>query len=741
MKMKLARFIVRARIPLLILTLIAAVASALCIGKTNINYDLTRYLSKDTMTRRALTVMEQEFGSTEQLRVMFTDRSDEELEGYVSAINDMPGVLLAVHDPEDSVTAEGRTFSLVTVTLDDTDASQVVTSLRGMFPDAGTYYVGGSAADQLDIQRSVADEMPLVLLIAVIVVLALLLITSHAWLEPVVTLIVLAISILINMGTNFIFPDVSFITFAVSAILQLALSIDYAIMLLHTFNGHRDAGLDAKQAMVLTLDECFMRITSSALTTIAGLLSLLFMSFTIGFDIGLVLSTGILCSMLGVFLFMPSVILLLERPLYLTRHRPIDAGGDRLARAITRVRKPLAVTMILVIFFGLYLNSRVEYSFTNGQSGTESASAQINARFGRSDPLVLLVPGGEEDEDYERQRELVRKLLAIRMKNGESAVTDVASMVTTGEMALKYYTPQDVAEMTGQSTLAVNLFFKMQGFGSSVRGDRLLAAAASLAGGNEQIRELGELMDTARSAFMGPTRARLLAEPGFTSADPDSAVYMEQILAAAREVYGDDCYVTGMLMSNYDISNAFSGDLIRVNLITLLAILLIVVVSFRSFGMAILVFVIEGAIWITMGISRLFNEPIFFISYLICLSIQMGATIDYGILLSDQYRALRGTGAAPAEALAQAMKRSLPTVLTSGTILVVAGYIIGKKCSIFYIYSIGLMVARGALVSVILVLTLLPALLLLCDRVIVRGRRGQAGPSGGKADTCDTPCS
>ena len=157
------------------------------------------------------------------------------------------------------------------------------------------------------------------------------------------------------------------------------------------------------------------------------------------------------------------------------------------------------------------------------------------------------------------------------------------------------------------------------------------------------------------------------------------------------------------------------------NIITFLAILLIVTVSFRSFRLPLLlVFVIEGAIWITMGTSCLLGQPIFFISYLICLSIQMGATIDYGIMLCDQYRNLRREGHSPADALSAALHRSLPTVLTSGIILVTAGYIVGKRCSVYYIASIGSLLARGASVSVILVLTLLPALLLLFDRFILR---------------------
>jgi predicted RND superfamily exporter protein len=194
----------------------------------------------------------------------------------------------------------------------------------------------------------------------------------------------------------------------------------------------------------------------------------------------------------------------------------------------------------------------------------------------------------------------------------------------------------------------------------------------------------------------------------------------------AKEVYGDDYYLTGLAMSTYDIGNAFRTDLLKVNLMTFFAILLIVLISFRTPGIPLmLVFVIEGAIWITMGLSCAFGQPIFFISYLICVSIQMGATIDYGILLSDQYLTLRKENLPAPDALSTAMKRSLPTILTSGIILITAGFIIGQKCTVFYIADIGSLLSRGALISVLLMLSLLPALLVLCDRWITRKIRNR----------------
>lgn len=714
---KIAAGIVRLRTGILIVMLALAVVCAGCIGKTHINYDLTRYLNSETMTRRALDVMQAEFGSSEQLRIMFRDVSADTLSSCVARLNALPEIQLASHDPETGEkTVDGVACSLVTLTLNaNCDAAALVTHLREMFPECGEYAVGCAAATQLDVQRSVGEEMPQALLIAVAVVLAVLLLTSHAWLEPVLILVTLGVSILINMGTNFVFPDVSFVTFAVCAILQLALSIDYAIMLLHSFNGLCDEGLLPKDAMIEALRRSFMPVSSSAFTTIAGLLALLFMSFTIGFDIGLVLSKGILISMVTVFLLMPALTLLLYRPLRKTRHRPLQLGGAQLGKAVYDIRRWLAGALALAVAAGAYLQTKNTYIFSDaGRSDVQTESALINAVFGASDPLVLLVPGGDDDGDYARQRALADALQQIQVAD-QPAVKELSAMVTTGAAALDYYTAAELAKRTGQNVLAVNLFLMAQGLTPPVRGDRLLEKAGSLAAENPQLAQLQSALALAKAAFNGPHYSRMLLTLNFPVSSAETRAAIDQIMAAARAEYGEDFYLTGTGMSVYDIGNAFEGDLMLVNLITLAAILLIVALSFRSFVTPLLlVLVIEGAVWITMAVSYLESQPIFFISYLICVAIQMGATIDYGILLTSHYQSFRKT-MAPREALCAALHKALPTILTSGAILITAGFIIGKRCSIYYISSIGLLLARGALISVILILTLLPALLTLQD--------------------------
>ena len=490
-------------------------------------------------------------------------------------------------------------------------------------------------------------------------------------------------------------------------------------MLLHTWNRFCDSGIGPEEAMEEALAQCFMRISSSALTTVAGLLSLLFMSFTIGFDIGMVLSKGILISMLCVFLLMPSMTLLMKNLIRKTRHRPLTFGGARLGSFIFLRRKPVAWILTVAVLAGAFFAFQNEYRFTEPNPPEDTESGRIDALFGASNPLALLIPGDESDEDYDLQRALVLDLNGLKKKDGSPVLRAVTAMVTTGEAALKEYSAEEVAEMTGISPTMISLYFSMNGFGNAVRADRLLAAAETIAGDNEQIAGLQEQLSAARKVFIGNRYHRMLLEPAFSVTDRDFNDCMGMLLHTVKQNYAGDYYITGGPMSVYDIGNTFRSDLMKVNLITLFAILLIVILSFRSFLLPVLlVFIIEGAIWITMGFSRMTGEPIFFISYLICLSIQMGATIDYGILVCDQYRIFQRKGLPVPEALRETMRTALPTVLTSGIILITAGYIIGKQCSIYYISSIGLLISRGALMSVLLVLTLLPALLSLADKAI-----------------------
>lgn len=724
MKRRLAACLVIHRRFTACLLALFALVSVFFIGSVRINYDFTSYLRRDTLTRRSLELMEREFGNTEQLRIMFTDRTEERFEEALAALRENDRIAMVSYREEtDHIVRGGQDLRAVTLLLGDGDPVETARLLREQFPERDGCLVGGSSANTLDIRSDLSHQVVLAMIIAVIAVAGILLLTSRAWLEPIPVLAVLLTGILLNLGTNWILGEISFVTFAVCAILQLALSMDYSIMLMHAWHGCMDAGSDPVRAMEQAVAQSLMPILSSSLTTAAGLMALMFMSFTIGFDIGMSLVKGIALSMLSVFLMMPALLIGMNGVLKRSSHRTVPLGGSRIAGFVTRFRIPLAIVLSLTVICGIVLQGGSGYLFTDPTNS--GPTARIIAAFGESNSVAVLVPCDGTKEDFARQRDLLASLEQITYR-GHPAVKQVTSMVTTGEAALKQYTPEDVAALTGYGKTLVRLFFRQHGLGESVRGDELLALAQDLMGDSPKIRELGLEMALARQMLLSDHCSRIILTMDMPYLDDDVCGVIERIIDVTEAAYpGAETGIVGSSVAGRDISDAFSSDLMLVNFLTAAAILLIVALSFRSLRAAILlVAVIWGSIQVSMAISAVQGKPVFFMSYLICVAMQMGATADYGILLTDRYRAAR-TLLGRQDALKRAVSETMPTVCTSGLILIIAGAAVGRVCTVFYVSSIGNLLARGAAVSIVLILTLLPALLILTDRV--GDRNAEAG--------------
>ena len=720
---KMAEKIVKFRWAILALSIVLTVVCVPLIGKATINYDFTQYLDKSTMTSRTLEMMNGEFASAEQIAVMFSNldgsRTPEEI---AAEMNGWDGVMRASYDPEtDAKTVEGVRYDRINLFLDAEDAVAFTRELKDIldgWDGFDEYALDGSAPQTLDIQKNIGREMPIAMGIAVAVVLGVLFLTAHSPMEPVLFMLVLMVSIAVNMGTNWIFSSISFVTFAVAAILQLALAMDYSIMLLNSFFELRDTGLDDREAVVKALSATFMPIVSSSLTTVAGLGALMFMSFTIGFDIGIVLAKGILISMICVFTLMPALILLFRKPLRHTVRRRLPLGGKQIGALALKTRKVLPILLILVILVSAAWQSQNEYTFTD--VGSSGDADKVRAVFGQSNALVLLFPAGESDEDYAAQRALAERLKKIEYE-GKPAVANITGMVTTGEDAIRIYNTAEVAKMLNMPEFLVSAYLGTMGFSTSVRGDLLVEKAAEIMPGNAQIQELRETMEFAKSMFIGKEYARMIILLDAPGHGEKTYRVLDEIIECLRETYPDgEVGITGGAMSSYDISSAFDSDVLRVSLITIAAIFLIVMVSFRSLSVpALLICVIQGSIWVNLAISAAIGESIFFMCYLVFVAIQMGATIDYAILMTSHYCRMRRTQERK-QAILTAVTLSMPTVFTSGVILIVAGFVIGQVCTVYYISSIGSMLARGATISVLLILLLLPPLLVNLDRWIVR---------------------
>ena len=726
MKEKIAGFIVRFRAVWLFLLLALAVVAALSIGRTRVNYDLTAYLNEDTDTKRGLDLMNGEFEQTSFMSVVLIDADEAAAAEYAGQIGLLDGVLTAAHDPAAGVAErDGHRYRLIRVTLNAGQEEAALEAVDVMLADV-PHLISGAAQDSRDLQESILREMPLVMAVSCAIVFAILLAMTRSWFEPVIFFLVIAVSILINMGTNWIFPSISFITFAVTAILQLALAMDYSIMLMNAFDRLRRQGLAPREAMAQALSGAFMPIASSALTTVAGMLALVFMRFTIGFDIGIVLAKGILISMLTVFLFMPGLLTLFAPLLNKTAHKPLPLKGSWMEGASSALHGLLPLALILLIALGAGLQSKNVYTYTIRDMG--AGAQQVTELFGQSNQIVVLFPRDDSDEGVARQQQLAERLQNIKA-DGVPVVKDVMSMVTTGKAAVTtYQNAAEVAALLGRDEGSVNALARMLNIRFPIRGDTLvkqlsdsLGRVAFLLpeGTMDQLKSAQDLLQTAENAFNGPHYSRMLLDMELSYSDPHVHEVITEIKSILRELYGENTAMAGMLLAIDDIATSFSADMRRVSFITIGLVFLIVLISFKSLVIPLLlVCVIQGAIWINMAFSNWYDGSIFFMCYLICVALQMGATIDYGILLTSHYRELRRGHNKKASA-AEAIRLSLPTVLTSGMALIVAGFSVGIVSSVFYISSIGTMLGRGAVVSVALVLFLLPRLLQLLDRWVI----------------------
>ena len=706
--------------------LLLCAISFFTIGRVNINYDLTEYLNENTTTRKSLELMNREFGVTQTITILLSGMDNDSAETLADEIADMEGVMYALFDPQSDVGYKDSVqYERINLYLDAPDPLEFtykLDSLLSSHNDVGWYSLTGDGPQVRDVKNALAGEIPIVMLIAAVIVIGVLFLTSHSYFEPVLFSMVLIASILINMGTNFIFGTISFITFAVCAILQLALAMDYSIMLLHSFFEIRDSGTDDFTAVRLALARTLMPIASSSFTTVAGLVSLMFMSFTIGFDIGIVLSKGILISMVCVFTLMPSLIIVFAKPLRTTMHKPISLGGGSLGRFVTTksARFIIPAVMIACIVWAAVNQNRIAYTFID--IDTDASYELLDDVFGKNNSLVLIVPSSDSDEDLETQRALIHDLKELTYED-HPAVTDVTGLVTTGAAVVKYYTPEDISELLGLNRYIAAGYFGILGEGGIVRGDKLISSAETLMPGNEDIVRLKRLSDFAKRMFLTDSYSRIILQIDAPSQSEGTSVLIDQIQALLRLYYPQgETGVTGRIMSVYDISNAFHSDLLMVNLITIFMIFVIICAAFRSVLIPIvLLMAIQGAVWINTSLAVPAGRPLFFMSYLICLAIQMGATIDYGILLTSNYiRARRETE--KQEAMKTALKLSLSTIFTSGLILFSAGLAIGLECSVAYISLIGLLISSGAFFSMLSVLLLLPVLLLNLDKWIMHKR-------------------
>ena len=736
---KLARFIVDKRKAFYLVFAAAILFSAASVNKVQVNNDITSYLPPETETRRGLTIMEEEFITLGSANVMVSNVSYDTAQTLADQIADVPGVSQVVFDDTQAHYKDSSALFTLSFDGEETDPDTVA-AMEQVLQVLDGYDVYSSTQIGRDESASLQQEMTVILAIAAAVIVVVLLFTSKSYMEVPVYLIVFVAAAILNMGTNFLFGTISFITNSIAVVLQLALAIDYAIIFCHRYMEERDNGLDPREADIAALSKAIVEISSSSLTTISGLVALMLMQLRIGFDMGIVLSKGILCSMLCVFLLMPGLLMLFSGAIDRTRHRDLVPKINFWGKAVVGLRFILPPIFLVAVVAGAVLSARCDYVFDANDTDFDNkpdwriADEKVAATFGANNTIAVLVPRG----DYEKEGRILERAAQLPQITQATGLANIE--VEDGRMLTDQMTPRQFSELAGVDIELARLLYQAYGLSVEEYGaifqnpddyavplidvfefllEQKDKGVVSLTADQAQkVDELQEQLDVGLEQLRGEHWSRLVFIADVPTEGEETQALLDQLRSIARDEYGDDVILVGNSTNALDLASSFSGDNLKISVLTALFVMVILLFTFKSAGLPILlVLTIQGSIWLNFSVPVLTGTNLFFLSYLVVSSIQMGATIDYAIVITNRYLELK-TLMDRKQAAVEALSQSFPTILTSGTIMAVAGFLIGGISTDATIGSVGQTLGRGTVTSILLVMTVLPQLLLLGDTLI-----------------------
>ena len=753
---KISRQIVDKRVIIMIAFLAACVYCALSISRVHVNNDITSFLPPDTDTRRGLTIMENEFTTYASANVMLANTTYERASAAAEKIETLEHVTGVTFDNSPAHFVDSA--ALLTISFDGTsDDENVIATMNEIRSLTAGFDIYTSSDIGADLLGEIAQQMVGVVALAAVVIMAVLLFTSRSYFEVVIFLIVFSVAALLNMGTNFWLGEISSITNSIAVILQLALAIDYAIIFSHRYQDEIDRFPTEREALIEALSKSIVEISSSSLTTISGLVALMLMQFRLGYDLGLVLSKGILCSLITVFLLMPGLIASFFRPLRRTTHKSHVPDITGWGRFLMKTRVGFVAVFVIILPLAIWCSSRTEYAFNDAgidelkYSESRAAARKITGTFANDTTIAVLVPSG----NYEAEKQFLRD--AAELDNVKT-VTGLANIeIEDGKVLTDSYTPRMFSMLLNIDFEEAGMLYAAYGvengqyqpiFGNTETYsvplidmflflfEKIDQGIVTLdADSQETLDSLRGELERGEAQLRGENWDRMVITADVPIEGDESVALVNALRSLADGRYGEGaCLVIGDVTSAKELADTFNGDSLLINLLTIAFVFIILIFTFRSVvGAALLVFVIQGSIWINFTFPYLTHTRASFVTNMIVSAIQMGATIDYAIVIMSRYLDLKKLHP-PQEAMAQAVNESFPTVMTSGTIMTVAGILIAYRVSDVYIGHIGLAVGRGALISVILVLSVLPQLIVLLDKVIEKTTFRKKTTTGGAVE-------
>ena len=734
---RLAAFIVDRKSVFFLLFAIAGIFCAVSRGWVQVNDDLTAYLPETTETRQGLELMNREFTTFGTAEVMVENVTFEQAEALCAKVEEIEGVKSVEFDhSEKHYNAAAALFS---VTFDGLENDRVsVDALDQIRRELASYdlYVDSNVGNPL--KTIIDQEMLVVDIIAVVIIILVLLLTSKTYAEIPVLLITFGAAALLNMGTNYMMGEISFVTNSIAIVLQLALAIDYAIILCHRYMEEHETK-PAREAAIAALAKAIPEISASSLTTVAGLLALCFMKFQLGRDMGTVLIKAIILSLCSVFLLMPGLLVVFSKWIDKSHHKSFVPKISFLGKAVYATRFVMPVLFLGVFIAAAIFSNKVNYVYSQysvssiRRNEEQIASARIHQIFGKTNQMALLVPAGENDKEaalIEDIEELSRVDKVIGLANIEAE---------DGFMLTSELSPRQFAELTDldvevAKTLYAGYAVNRDDYGQIVTNlenyriplidlldyliDRRDDVTLNLDKETEEkLDDLEIQIHDAQLQLRSQDWSRIVIELDLPTEGEDSYEYLNVIHGLTARYYSE-YYLVGDTTSCSDLRASFQNDNLLISVLTVLFVILVLIFTFRSAGLPLLlILIIQGSIFCNFAIPYLRGNNLFFLTYLIISAIQMGANIDYAIVISSRYMELKEKMPLR-EAMIETLNLAFPTIITSGTMLASAGIIIGFMTSNETISAIGVYLGIGTLISIFLVMCVLPQILLMGDIVI-----------------------
>lgn len=719
---------------------IALIFSLFSMNWVQTENDITTYLPEDTETRQGIVAMNENFVSFATARVMVSNITTETAYQIYDSISAIEGITMVTFDETEAHYREASALFDVTFEkgLNDPLTLEALEHIHSVV-DGYDAYINSDAGT--DLNQLLQSEMGVILIVAVIIIIVVLLLTSRSYAEVPVLLLTFGAAALLNMGTNFIYGKISFISNSIAVVMQLALAIDYAIILCHRFIDEHETK-NARDAAVSALSKAIPEIFASSLTTVSGLLALAFMQFALGYDMAIVLIKSIILSLLSVFTLMPGLLVLFCPLMDKTRHKKLLPNVNFLGKFAVKSRRVLPPIFLVLIIAGFFLSSNCPYcyNFTDLKTAkmTESQEAyfKIKDTFGTSNMVAVLVPSG----DYEAEAAVLADLSdrpEVKSTMGLAGIEAIDGYNLTDAL-----TPRQLSELMDMDYEVIQVLYaayasEQSQYGEILNGldeyavplfDMFLYLKDILKTNNihlsgEDMADLDEMLkqlETAETQLKTEKYSRMVVYLNLPEESEETFAFLTTMRQIIGKYYEGDYYVVGNSTSSRDLSSSFVTDNLMISLLSALFVIIVLLFTFKSAGLSILlIIVIQGSIWINFSFPTLTGQPLYFLGYLIVQAIQMGANIDYAIVISSHYQELKAKMPYK-EAIVHALNAAFPTVFTSGTIMASAGLLIGNMSTQPVISIMGNCIGRGTIISIILVLVVLPSILVLGDSIINR---------------------